>query len=53
MLETVKVADDVKGLLCGSTCISDWKTVSMSNGEVLGEVGIKHGVFQGDSLSLQ
>ena len=29
---------------------SDWRTVLTSNGEVLGEVGIKHGIFQGDSL---
>lgn len=49
MLEMVKVADNVKRLLCGS--MKDWKTVLTSNGEVLGEVGIKRGIFQGDSLS--
>ena len=49
MLELVNVADNVKGLLCGS--MRDWKSVLTSNGEVLGEVRIKHGIFQGDSLS--
>ena len=49
MLELVKVADNVKGLLCGS--MRDWKSVLTSNGEVLGEVTIKCGIFQGDSLS--
>ena len=29
----------------------DWKSVLTSNGEVLGEVRIKRGIFQGDSLS--
>ena len=33
MLVTVKVADNAKGLLCGS--MSDWKTVLTSNKEVL------------------
>ena len=47
MLETVKVADNVRGLLCGNT----QKTVLMSNGLVWGEVGIKCGTFQRDSLS--
>ena len=37
----------MKGLLHGS--ISDLKTVLTSNGKVLGEVQIKHGIFQGDS----
>ena len=40
----------MKGLLHGS--ISDLKTVLTSNGKVLGEVQIKHGIFQGDPLSL-
>ncbi|KXJ09461.1 Retrovirus-related Pol polyprotein from type-1 retrotransposable element R2 [Exaiptasia diaphana] len=30
---------------------SEWRTVLTSNGEVLGEVDIKRGIFQGDSLS--
>ena len=29
----------------------DWNSVLTSNGEVLGEVRIKRGIFQGDSLS--
>ena len=47
-LKMVKVADNVKGVLCGN--VSDWKTVLTSNGEVLGEVGIKRGIFQGTPL---
>ena len=31
--------------------MSDWKTVLISNGEVLGKEDIKRGIFQGDSLS--
>ena len=46
MLELVNVADEVKGLLCGS--MRDWKSVLTSNGEVLGDVSIKRGIFQGD-----
>ena len=49
MLELVNVADNVKGLLCGS--MRDWNSVLTSNGEVLGEVRIKRGIFQGDSSS--
>ena len=43
------MADNVKGLLCGS--MRNWKSVLTSNEEVLGEVRIKRGIFQGDSLS--
>lgn len=51
MLEMVKVADNLIGVLCGS--MKQWRTVLTSNGEELGEVlvGIKCGIFQGDSLS--
>ena len=49
MLELVNVADNVKGLLCGS--MRDWKSVLTLNGEVLGEGRIKCGIFEGDSLS--
>ena len=49
MLELVNVADNVKGLFCGS--MRDWKSVLTSNGKVLGEVRIKRGIFQGYSLS--
>ena len=31
--------------------MKDWKTMLMANGEVLGEVEIRRGIFQGDSLS--
>lgn len=34
-----------------SKSMADWKTVLTSNGEVLGEVAINRGIFQGDSLS--
>ena len=43
-LEMVKVADIVKGFL--SCSMSDWKTVLISNREVLDEEGIKGGLFQ-------
>ena len=44
-----KVAGNVEGLLRRS--MADWKTLLTSNGERLGEVDIKRGIFQGDSLS--
>ena len=49
MLGLVKVAGNVKNLLVGS--MANWKTVLTSDGEDLGEVGIRWGVFQGDCLS--
>ena len=49
MLGKVKVAGNVEGLLRRS--MKDWKTLLTSNGEGLGEVDIKRGIFQGDSLS--
>ena len=49
MMDMAGVADNVKGLLCGS--MASWKTLLTSNGEVLGEVDIRRGIFQGDSLS--
>ena len=49
MLETVKVAHNMKGLLYDN--VSNWKTLLMSTEEVLGEVGIKPGLFLGNSLS--
>ena len=48
-LETVKVADKVNSLLCGS--MSDQKNVLTLNSEMLGELEIKSGIFQGDTLS--
>ena len=52
ILETlglIKVARNIDGLLRGS--MSDWKTVLTASGKSLGEVEIKRGIFQGDSLS--
>ena len=49
MLNLVKVAGNLKGLLIDS--MKDWKTVLTANGERLGEVDIRRGIFQGDSLS--
>lgn len=48
-LGLIKVAKNIDGLLRGS--MGDWKTVLTSNGETLGEVKIRRGIFQGDSLS--
>ena len=48
-LRLTKVAKNIKDLLEGS--MPDWKTVLTANGETLGEVSIKRGIFQGDSLS--
>ena len=52
ILETlglIKVAKNIEGLLRGS--MASWKTVLTANGEDLGEVSIRRGIFQGDSLS--
>ena len=52
ILETLgmmKVAENVEGLLRGS--MGNWKTVLSAGGEELGELEIKRGIFQGDSLS--
>ena len=48
-LQLTKVAKNIKDLLEGS--MPDWKTVLTANGETLGEVSIRRGIFQGDSLS--
>ena len=52
ILETlglIKVAKNIEGLLRGS--MASWKTVLTANGEDLGEVSIRRGISQGDSLS--
>ena len=49
MLRMVKVAGNVEGLVTRS--MKDWKTVLTADGKVLGEVDIRRGIFQGDSLS--
>ena len=49
VLHMMKVAGNVSELLERS--MGQWKTVLTANGEVLGEVEIRRGIFQGDSLS--
>ena len=52
ILETlglIKVAKNIESLLTKS--MSKWRTVLTAGGEVLGEVNIKSGIFQGDTLS--
>ena len=48
-LHLVKVAKNLSRLVKGS--MGDWRTVLTANGERLGEVRIRRGIFQGDSLS--
>ena len=48
-LGLIKVAKNIDGLLRGS--MKDWRTELTANGETLGEVPIRRGIFQGDSLS--
>ena len=48
-LGLIKVAKNIKELLEQS--MGNWKTDLTANGEVLGEVEIRRGIFQGDSLS--
>ena len=48
-LKVVGVADNVRQFLDQS--MRNWKTVLRSNGDTLGEVSIKRGIFQWDSLS--
>ena len=43
------VSNNIRELLISS--MDEWKTVLTSNGEVLGDVEINRGIFQGDSLS--
>ena len=52
ILETLRltgVAENIRDFL--NRTMSDWKTVLTSSGEELGEVGIRRGIFQGDTLS--
>ena len=52
ILETlgmIKVAKNIEGLLMRS--MADWKTVLTANGKILGDVDIRRGIFQGDTLS--
>ena len=48
-LGLVKVAKSIEQLLAGS--MPNWKTVLTAGGQELGEVDIRRGIFQGDSLS--
>ena len=48
-LAMIKVAKNIEGLLKRS--MANWKTVLTANGKTLGEVDIRRGIFQGDTLS--
>ena len=48
-LELFGVADNIKGVL--SSSMENWKLELTSSGVSLGEVNIRRGIFQGDSLS--
>ena len=48
-MEMFGIAENVRNLL--KTSMEQWKLSLMSNGEDLGEVNVKRGIFQGDSLS--
>ena len=48
-VELVGIAENVKRVLFSS--MERWKTILTSNNEVLGEVNIRRGIFQGDTLS--
>jgi len=48
-LGMIKVAKNIEDLLSGS--MKEWKTMLTANGETLGEIEIRRGIFQGDSLS--
>ena len=48
-LDMVGAADNIKALISNS--MKQWKTVLTADGVKLGDVEIKRGIFQGDSLS--
>ena len=48
-LELTGTAQNIRSLLKNS--MPKWKTLLTSEGEILGEVNIKRGIYQGDSLS--
>ena len=48
-LSRVGTAQNIKKLVANS--LTGWKTELISNGQSLGNVDIKRGIFQGDSLS--
>ena len=48
-LKLFGVADNIKRIL--SSCMKNWKLELTSSGVSLGEVNIRRGIFQGDSLS--
>jgi len=52
ILETLRptgVAENIRDFLKRN--MANWRTVLTSSGEELGEVGIRRGIFQGDTLS--
>lgn len=48
-MEMVGVAENVVAIIGNS--MANWKTILTTGGNVLGEVNMKRGIFQGDSLS--
>ena len=48
-LQIFKISDNIRNLIEKS--MTKWKVELTSGGERLGEVKIKRGIFQGDSLS--
>ena len=48
-MEMFGIAENVRNLL--KTSMEPWKLSLTSNGEDLGEVNVKKGIFQGDSMS--
>ena len=48
-LEMMKISKNIGDFL--RRTMTDWKTVLTAGGKVLGEVDIKRGIFQGDTLS--
>ncbi len=48
-MEIFGIAENVRNFL--QRCMGQWKLLLTSNGEELGNVDVKRGIFQGDSLS--
>ena len=48
-LEMLRVSSNIRQLL--KTAMSSWNTLLTVNGQILGQVNIRRGIFQGDSLS--
>ena len=48
-LDLLKIADNIRGFIIES--MKGWQTNLISSGEILGNVKIRRGTFQGDNLS--